>query len=73
LQLKLDLRKRKALNNKKHDAKRPVRPRNAFVLYKLDVWQRIKTENPTFKQKELLDRLGTMWRSLNKEEKQAYK
>jgi len=51
----------------------PKRPRNPFILYRMDHWPELRESNPTLSQQEITRLAAGTWRTLPKEKKQHYR
>ena len=49
------------------------RPPNAFILYRIEIQNIIKTTNHKFTNAEVSKKAGKMWHNLSKEEKEKFK
>ncbi len=64
--------KRVSKVKKAKDPNRPKRPKNAYMLYCLDVREKVKEELKTNKVSDVQKRLGELWKELSTNDKQPY-
>ncbi|KAH0788152.1 high mobility group protein B3 [Histomonas meleagridis] len=51
---------------------KPKRPRSGYLIFQAEVRPKIVEENPDILQKEIMKKVGQMWRDLSDEEKKVY-
>ena len=64
--------KRVSKLRKPKDPNRPKRPKNAYMLFCLDVREKVKKELNTKKVSDVQKRLGELWKELSTSDKQPY-
>jgi hypothetical protein len=64
--------KRASKLRKPKDPNRPKRPKNAYMLYCIDVREKVKQELNTTRVSDVQKRLGELWKELSTSDKQPY-
>jgi hypothetical protein len=59
-------------NSKKKNQSEPKRPPNGYFLFSQDHREKVKSENPELKGKDIVIKLGKMWDHADEKTKQKY-
>jgi hypothetical protein len=65
-------KKKKPKPKKEHDPNAPKRPLNAYLLFCHDNREKVKSENPELKGKDIVHELGKMWKQTSEKIKNNY-
>eukprot|EP00941_MAST-03F_sp_MAST-3F-sp1_P002933 g2933.t1 len=54
-------------------SKKPKKPRSAYIIFGVEIREKIKSENPGINAKDIMKMTGAEWKKLSDEEKRPYK